>query len=108
MRRQFLALAILLITAGGVSAHGSLEPSPYDSTQLSKQVEAPLCRAVLIPPQAYERAPVETSFDQSCRPRSECCKVCSKGKACGDTCISATYTCRKGRGCACDSYEICQ
>lgn len=43
----------------------------------------------------------------NCRPRSECCKVCSKGKACGNSCISASYTCHKGRGCACNASEIC-
>jgi len=31
-----------------------------------------------------------------------CCKVCRKGKACGNSCIKKTYTCHKGRGCACD------
>jgi hypothetical protein len=31
-----------------------------------------------------------------------CCKICRKGKACGDTCISRAYTCHKGPGCACD------
>jgi len=31
-----------------------------------------------------------------------CCKTCSKGKACGDSCISRGKTCHKGRGCACD------
>ncbi len=31
-----------------------------------------------------------------------CCKVCSKGKASGNSCIKRTYTCHKGRGCACD------
>ena len=31
-----------------------------------------------------------------------CCKYCSKGKACGDTCISRSYTCRVGPGCACN------
>lgn len=31
-----------------------------------------------------------------------CCKVCKKGKACGDTCISKDYECHKPRGCACD------
>ena len=31
-----------------------------------------------------------------------CCKMCSKGKACGDSCISRSKTCRKGVGCACD------
>lgn len=33
---------------------------------------------------------------------SGCCKICTVGKACGDTCISRSYTCTKGRGCACD------
>ena len=44
----------------------------------------------------------------SCTPRDECCKVCSKGKACGNSCISRSYTCRKGRGCACNSLEVCR
>src|SRR5438067_6391804 len=32
-----------------------------------------------------------------------CCKVCTMGKACGDTCISRQYTCHVGPGCACDA-----
>jgi len=31
-----------------------------------------------------------------------CCKVCKKGKACGDSCIKKTYNCTKPKGCACD------
>lgn len=31
-----------------------------------------------------------------------CCKMCRKGKACGDSCISRSYQCHKGPGCACD------
>lgn len=31
-----------------------------------------------------------------------CCKVCRKGKACGDSCISRNYNCSRPRGCACD------
>jgi len=34
---------------------------------------------------------------------AECCKVCSEGKACGDSCIAKHLTCNKGGGCACDS-----
>ena len=30
-----------------------------------------------------------------------CCKICQKGKACGNSCIRRTYTCRKMPGCAC-------
>jgi endonuclease YncB( thermonuclease family) len=32
-----------------------------------------------------------------------CCKICRKGKACGNSCIRKTYTCREEQGCACDS-----
>lgn len=31
-----------------------------------------------------------------------CCKLCRKGQACGNSCISRRYTCRKPKGCACD------
>jgi hypothetical protein len=31
-----------------------------------------------------------------------CCKICRKGKACGNSCISRSYRCHKGRGCACN------
>jgi hypothetical protein len=31
-----------------------------------------------------------------------CCKVCTTGKACGDTCISRDKECHVPPGCACD------
>lgn len=31
-----------------------------------------------------------------------CCKICTTGRACGDSCISASYTCHKPTGCACN------
>lgn len=34
--------------------------------------------------------------------RAGCCKICTKGKACGNTCISRGYTCWVGPGCACN------
>ncbi len=34
---------------------------------------------------------------------SRCCKVCSRGKACGNSCIARNRTCHKGRGCACNA-----
>lgn len=33
---------------------------------------------------------------------ASCCKVCKKGKACGNSCISRDKECHKGKGCACD------
>lgn len=35
-------------------------------------------------------------------PSGGCCKVCTTGKACGNSCISRTKTCHKGAGYACD------
>jgi hypothetical protein len=32
----------------------------------------------------------------------ECCKICRKGKACGDSCIARDKKCNKPPGCACD------
>jgi hypothetical protein len=32
-----------------------------------------------------------------------CCKICTVGKACGNSCISRNYTCRQPPGCACDA-----
>ncbi|HOX59171.1 MAG TPA: thermonuclease family protein [Verrucomicrobiota bacterium] len=33
-----------------------------------------------------------------------CCKVCTVGCACGNSCISCSKTCRKGQGCACNGW----
>lgn len=34
-----------------------------------------------------------------------CCRVCTRGKACGNSCIAAHLTCRRGAGCACNAGE---
>ena len=31
-----------------------------------------------------------------------CCKICHKGKSCGNTCISREKICHVAPGCACD------
>jgi hypothetical protein len=40
--------------------------------------------------------------DRGSAASGQCCKICHKGKACGDTCISRQDTCHVGQGCACD------
>lgn len=32
-----------------------------------------------------------------------CCKVCTKGKACGNSCIAKDKKCHQPPGCACDA-----
>lgn len=46
-------------------------------------------------PHTYSKTTKETPAARSC------CKVCSKGQPCGNSCISRSYTCRKPPGCAC-------
>ena len=41
------------------------------------------------------------SYSIDLAPR-ECCKICRKGKACGDSCIDRDKKCHKPPGCACD------
>ena len=36
-------------------------------------------------------------------PTKVCCKICYTGKACGDSCISSSYTCHQPPGCACNA-----
>ena len=42
--------------------------------------------------------PISTPMAQA---EPQCCRVCKKGKACGDGCISAKKQCRRPAGCAC-------
>lgn len=45
-----------------------------------------------------------SSADSLMADSKKCCKVCKKGKACGDSCIAKSKTCTKGPGCACNGY----
>lgn len=43
----------------------------------------------------------DLSFEPA--PIAACCRICSTGKACGNSCISRSYNCYRGVGCACDA-----
>ena len=47
-----------------------------------------------------EQRPQEIRYEAP--PPQRCCKVCRRGYACGDSCISRSKSCHKGPGCACD------
>jgi hypothetical protein len=72
---------------------------------LSSAAFALLSGIVLLGPSIGDAraAPAEAT----CIPADQCCKVCDKGYACGNTCISRAKQCHKGRGCACNASEIC-
>lgn len=56
--------------------------------------------ALAVPPEAPQDA-------AKCIPADKCCRICDKGKACGNSCISRKLVCHKGRGCACDASDLC-
>jgi competence protein ComEC len=48
-------------------------------------------------------APAARQSDSSREPSPACCRVCTRGKACGNACINRGYQCRQPPGCACDA-----
>ena len=58
--------------------------------------------------EVFLNAVLATQADMSIKPpqliQASCCKICVKGKACGNSCIKKTYNCSKPPGCACDGY----
>ena len=69
-----VALALLLVMVPGIDARAD---------------QAPLMTKPL--PMSTAEAP------------QQCCRMCKKGKPCGDGCISAERQCKKEQGCACSA-----
>jgi hypothetical protein len=72
----------------------------------------PLCSGVLalalamMPPAADMSCPATTSNVQLGElAAAKCCRVCRKGKACGNGCIKAGSRCTKDAGCACNASD---
>lgn len=66
-----------------------------------------LCDAGEVPPLPQKvskggRAPSNEHPTESSSPANHCCRVCRKGKACGNGCIPRYNSCSKEPGCACD------
>ena len=93
MRLLLLLFALLLVPAqAGENIPQAEQPgeSTFSLHDLQYQGDDQLLRSLGL----AEETDVEVS--------AACCKVCKKGKACGDSCIKKSYTCHKGKGCACD------
>jgi competence protein ComEC len=48
-------------------------------------------------------APIARESDWTPQSARACCRVCTRGKACGNSCINRAYQCRQPPGCACDA-----
>jgi hypothetical protein len=60
--------------------------------------------ATVVAPAPPNRAPAPVNPNPApSSPTAGCCKICDKGKACGNTCIRRSYTCHQPPGCACNA-----
>ena len=100
-----IALAINLFAQdkgnpGSLYSSGSRNPFTDNPTlALSVDVDEPAPTALTYSPNARTYSPTVRSPAPAAR---QCCKICRKGQACGNSCIGRTYTCSKPPGCACD------
>lgn len=102
---RFVWAALLLvgvITASAIADDGAIfsdEVGVIGSENAGTYSEAEFTP---IPVTAFEADRPLISLPDNPIQLAACCKVCRKGKACGNSCIHRGYTCRKPPGCACD------
>lgn len=92
-------LFISLVTFFSISlSEGSMAGTTFGNPETNNAKQNP---EILQTRDFWQRA-ISLSGESSKVWKAACCKICRKGKACGNSCIKTTYTCRKGSGCACD------
>jgi hypothetical protein len=75
------------------------------TTSVSSQTTSNTLHPVFMVPRASSQLPhsLRVTGPPISTPAAQyCCKTCTVGKACGNTCISREKTCHVGPGCACD------
>lgn len=86
-----------VVNSAGQTARDLLADSPNPScatAELTRLLTPVQQAAPLISPPVAPAPPPQ---------QRACCRYCSSGKACGDSCIARSNTCRRGPGCACNA-----
>lgn len=100
MKFQSLFLVFILLFSFAALAEPTIENSSIENSQFTSELKQPA--DFLDQPKTQYLAGIFQENNNQLSASSECCKVCRKGKACGDSCISKSKTCNVGAGCACD------
>jgi hypothetical protein len=92
MKKLIVALGAVMIMAAAVGHGHELSAGKFNLVALAEQ-------------SAARNAPLllESKLPSGTEYAAACCKVCNKGKACGDSCIARDKQCHQPPGCACDS-----
>lgn len=93
MPRGLVAILLLLSLTGAARSDTPPSPTVESHATLFNQAH---------PYNQLIRSRTAAGFAHPTPVALTCCKVCSVGKACGNTCISRNKTCHVGPGCACD------
>lgn len=104
---RFLSATLFAFTLTIASTVQSLPSGPLSVDGSQEQNSAAIAYILTAASvSADESASVSTPHDDALGVvdvvSAKCCKVCRKGKACGDSCIAKSKQCHKGPGCACD------
>lgn len=92
--KHLLLLLTLLMTFS--FAHADSSP---DKDDVATSIEA---SATIDDQTSCVSSDGSSSTDSLMADSKKCCKICKKGKACGDSCIAKSKTCTKAPGCACN------
>ena len=101
MLKNILILCLTIIFSISISAADLYAEKEAKPSQVSVEIKSMTCEGVdtVTTDELNNFEPIQLTGDELA---SACCKICTKGKACGNSCIQKSKTCHKGRGCACD------
>ncbi len=90
-----------MVHAGWALAYRRYSTEYVGAEVSAKEARRGMWRGEFVAPWDWRRGErLELSAEEEPR---VCCKVCRKGKACGNSCIARSKTCHKAPGCACDA-----
>lgn len=88
MKTLVYAITICLFALSGATT--AAEPARVEKAELAEILAAAVDST---------NSPLESNGKKLIA--AKCCKVCTNGKPCGDTCIAQEKVCHVGPGCAC-------
>jgi hypothetical protein len=108
-----LLLALIGATVGTAASAGNgraampIASTPYDDNQCDALAAPHLWQASVQRGDLQQSMPLLrpllSEWGGDVQPiQQRCCKICKKGKACGNSCINRSYTCHQPQGCACN------